>query len=121
MVAAGVLAARVVGDLVPVIAGLGEQLFGEQVHVRHEVLIGHGVLAAANLRGKLGAVLHNQRVRRNVVGLVGDRGAYALLPLLQALPRRTVDEVHGYLQADLLGPGDDLRHVRRRVGAVEYL
>ena len=121
MVTAGVLAARVVGHLVPLVAGLGEQLFGEQVHVRHEVFVGHGVLAAANLGGKLGAVLHDQRVRRNVVGLVGDRGAYAAFPLLQALPRRTVNQVHGHLQANLLGPGDDLRHVGRRVGAVEYL
>ena len=56
-----------------------------------------------------------------MVRLVGDCGANAALPLVQGLPRRTVDEVHGYLQADLFSPGDDLRHVRRRVGAVEYL
>ena len=56
-----------------------------------------------------------------MVRFVGDCGANALLPLVQALPRRTVDEVHGYLQADFLGPGDDLRHVGGRVGAVEYL
>ena len=121
MVAAGVLAARVVGHLVPVVAGFGEQLLGEQVHVRHEVFVGHGVFAAADLRGELGAVLHNQRVRRNMVRLVGDCGANTALPLAQGLPRRAVNQVHGYLQADLLGPGDDLRHVRRRVGAVEYL
>ena len=121
VVAAGVLAARVVGDLVPLVAGLGEELFGEQVHVRHEVLVGHGVFAAADLRGKLGAVFDDERVRRNVVGLVGNGGTHAALPLLQGLPGRTVDEVHGHLQADLLGPGDDLRHVGRRVGAVEHL
>ena len=56
-----------------------------------------------------------------MVRLVGDCGTNTLLPLVQALPRRTVNQVHGHLQADLLGPGDDLRHVRRRVGAVEYL
>ena len=56
-----------------------------------------------------------------MVRLVRDCGANAALPLLQALPRRTVNQVHGHLQADLLGPGDDLRHVGRRVGAVEYL
>ena len=121
MVAAGVLAARVVGDLVPLVARLGEQLLGEQVHVRHEVFVGHGVFAAADLRGKLGAVFDDERVRGNMVGFVGYRGTHAAFPLLQALPRRTVDEVHGHLQADLLGPGDDLRHVRRRVGAVEHL
>ena len=121
VVAAGVLAARVVGHLVPVVAGFGEQLLGEQVHVRHEVFVGHGVFAAADLRGKLGAVLHDQRVRGNMVRLVGDCGANTALPLVQALPRRTVNQVHGHLQADLFSPGDDLRHVGGRVGAVEYL
>ena len=82
VVTAGVLAARVVGHLVPVVAGFGKELLGEQVHVRHEVFVWHGVLAAADLRGKLGAVLHDQRVRGNMVGLVGDGGANAALPLV---------------------------------------
>ena len=56
-----------------------------------------------------------------MVRFVRDCGANAALPLLQGLSRRTVNQVHGYLQADLLGPGDDLRHVGGRVGAVEYL
>ena len=56
-----------------------------------------------------------------MVRLVRDCGAHAALPLLQGLPRRTVNQVHGYLQADLLSPGDDLRHVRGSVGAVKYL
>ena len=64
--------ARPVGHLVPVEAGLGELLVGEQVLVREVVLVRHRQLAPGDPAGQGGARLDDQGVRRQVVGVAAE-------------------------------------------------
>ncbi len=63
-----------VGDLVPPQPGPLERLVGQQVLVGQVVVVGHRHLAAPDLPGQRGAVLDDQGVRRDVVGLAREGG-----------------------------------------------
>ena len=91
--APGLLRARPVAHLVPPEPRGGEQLVGELVLVGLVVVLRRGHDPAAHLGRELGAVLDDERVGRDVVGLEGDGGLEAAAPVLERLPRRAVDEI----------------------------
>ena len=112
--------ARPVGDLVPLEAGGGEEVVGGGVLVRQVVLVRHRQLTALHPPGECGAVLHDQGVRRDVVGLAREGGLDGRRPVGGALPRRAVDEVEADLvEAGRPRVGDDTRHPLGIVRPVE--
>src|SRR5919112_5538807 len=88
VVSAGLIrGAGPVADLVPGQAGFGDQLVGEFILVGVVVVVDSGDFTAADLRGELGAVLHDQRVGADVVRLVGQSGLERVTPVGEGLPR----------------------------------
>ena len=70
--------------------------------------------------GEGGAGLDDEGVRRDVVGVAGQRRLEREAPVVERLPRRAVDEVEADLfEAGLAGPLDDRGDPQRVVGAVE--
>ena len=96
-----------------------EQVVGELVHVGLQVVVGCRHLAAPDLPGELRAVLDDQRIRRDVVGLELDGGLQRCPPVLERLPRRAVDEVEADVEPGAARGADGRAHVRGLVGAVE--
>src|SRR3546814_3892737 len=60
---------RPVRHLVPLQARRLQEVVGQLVHVGFEVVVGLGQLAASDLARELGAVLDDQRVRGEVIGI----------------------------------------------------
>ena len=100
--AAAGLVARPVGDLVPLEAGRGRAARRPARYLSaRSSWSGRRQLAAAHPPGQRGALLHDQGVRRDVVGRAGEGRVERALPVRDRLPRRAVDEV----EADLLEAG----------------
>src|SRR5690606_23357402 len=83
--AAGGVGGRPVGHLVPAEARLAQHLVGDQVAVGGHVVVGHGQLAAADPGGQAGAVLDDERVGGDMVGLGLDGGGQGGAPVVVGL------------------------------------
>ena len=112
---------RPVADLVPLEAGRGQAGIHRLVHVGLKIIIRARHLAATDLTGELRAVLDDQGVGGDVVGLERERSIQRSLPIGEGLPGGAVDQVDTNLEAralrrcnrcaDVLGP---VRAVQRR-------
>ena len=49
-----------------------------------------------------------------------DRRAYGSTPIIKALPRRTVNQIHTGTHADSICHGDSCRHIGRSVRTIQY-
>ena len=113
--------ARKIGDFVPGITCLTQERIGQLVLGGLVVRIRGRQFSPGDLRSHLGSLLDNEGVRADVVGLVGQGEAQRRLPVGEALPWRSVDEVNGRRQARVLRPLDDEGHPLGSVGTVESL
>jgi hypothetical protein len=120
--AAGLLRrAGPVADLVPAQAGFGDHLVGKLVLVGVVIVINAGNFTTADLGRELGAVLDNQGVGTDVVGLVGQRGFQGSASPRGTPPACAVNQVQADCQSRVPCPADHLRDTAWRVGTVQDL
>ena len=108
-----------VAHLVPPEPRLPEQFVRELVHVRLQVLVRLGDLAAADLACELGAVLHDERVGRQVIRMLRDRVLERGAPVIDGLAGCSVNQVEADLKARLPRPLHDQRNPLGIVGALQ--
>ena len=119
VVAALVAGTRPVGDLVPLVARLGQGSVGHLVLGGLVVVLRHGQVTAAHLAPHACALLDDQGVGTEVVRFHGHGCLQAHAPVLQGLPGRAVDEVEARVQAGPSCPGHHLGHPLGPVCAVQ--
>jgi hypothetical protein len=99
----------------------GQDLVRDQVPVGHRVVVRSGQFAAPDAGREPGAVLHDQRVGRDVVGPGGQRRLQRGPPVTVGLPRRAVDQVQAdVLEAGLAGPAGTLGRPAGLVDTVQH-
>ena len=110
VVAGGEAGPGEVGDLVLLIAVLGQGVHGGEVHLRLLVIVGERLLLPAEVEGR--ALLQLQAVAADVLGVEGQHLRQRVQPLIQRLTRQAVDQVHAQVAdaglADGLGRLFDL-------------
>ena len=108
-----------VGDLIPFEAGGGEQVVSDLVFSCLVIVIGLGQSAGRDLTAHFRGGFHGQCVGGDVVYAKIDGGRDRGAPIVQALPRCTVNQIHAGAQAGLIGGINACGHVGRRMRAVE--
>ena len=108
-----------VGDLIPFEAGGGEQVVSDLVFSGLVIVIGLGQSAGRDLTAHFRGGFHGQCVGGDVVYAKIDGGRDRGAPIVKALPRSAVNQIHAGAQPSLVRRIDAYGHVGRRMRAVE--
>ena len=98
---------------------MGEQVVGDFVFGCFVIVIGFGQSAGRDLTTHFRGGFHGQCVGGDVVHAEVDGGRDRGAPIVKALPRCTVNQIHAGAQAGLIGGIDACGHVGRRMRAVK--
>ena len=109
-----------IADFVPFKTSRRQQIIGDLIFGRLIVIIGRRQCSCRDLTSHFRVRRNGQRICRNMVDAQIDRRAYGSTPIIKALPRRTVNQIHAGTHADSICHGDSCRHIGRSVRTIQY-
>ena len=108
-----------IADLIPFKTGCAQQIVGNLILGRLIVIIRRRQGSNSNLTSHFRVRCDGQRICRNMVNTQVDRRTYGNTPIVETLPRRTVNQIHAGTHAGSICRCDSRRHIGRGMRTIQ--